>query len=122
MQTACHYYINTEELISAEEERIQNKKPSPPGSSKSEQEQEQTAGEDAKDTTDEAPKAEDNKSSMDITEVVKKLDGLNSKERRKYLRQLKFNGEEIDEELLAAAQEKAKKVAEMNENEAVKNV
>ena len=58
------------------------------------------------------------KSSMDISEIVKKLDGLNSKERRKFLRQLKSNGQDIDEQVLAAAQDEAKKVAERNEKEA----
>lgn len=57
-------------------------------------------------------------SSMDISEIVKKLDGLNSKERRKFLRQLKSNGQDIDEQVLAAAQDEAKKVAERNEKEA----
>lgn len=68
----------------------------------------------------EVPKTDTNKkSSMDIADVVKKLDGLNSKERRKFLRQLKSNGEEIDEDVIAAAQEEARKVAERNEKEAV---
>lgn len=58
------------------------------------------------------------KSSMDISEIVKKLDGLNSKERRKFLRQLKSDGQDIDEQVLAAAQDEAKKVAERNEKEA----
>ncbi|KAK1737602.1 hypothetical protein QTG54_011888, partial [Skeletonema marinoi] len=93
----------------------------PPESNKSEQDEKQKSGEDKAKAADEASKAENNKSSMDISEVVKKLDGLNSKERRKFLRQLKSNGEEIDEEVIAAAQEEAKKVAERNEKDAVNN-
>lgn len=101
----------------------QETKPSPtedssPSSSKSEQHEEQKAEEDKTEATAEVPKEEKNKSSLDISEVIKKLDGLNSKERRKFLRQLKSNGEEIDEEVIAAAQEEAKKVAERNEKEA----
>lgn len=111
-----------QEAANTDETKPSSTEGNPSGSSKSEQDdEEQTAGEDAKDATDEAPKAEDNKSAMDISEVVKKLDGLNSKERRKFLRQLKSNGEEIDEEIIAAAQEEAKKVAERNEKEAVNN-
>mmetsp|Transcript_28992 Transcript_28992/g.45632 ORF Transcript_28992/g.45632 Transcript_28992/m.45632 type:complete len:320 (+) Transcript_28992:134-1093(+) len=90
-----------------------------PNSNKSEQHEKQPAEEDKANVAAEAPKEEKNKSSMDISEVIKKLDGLNSKERRKFLRQLKSNGEEIDEEVIVAAQEEAKKVAERNEKEAV---
>lgn len=101
----------------------QETKPSPtednsPSSSKPEQNEEQKAEEDKAKAAAEVPKEEKNKPSMDISEVIKKLDGLNSKERRKFLRQLKSNGEEIDEEVIAAAQEEAKKVAERNEKEA----
>jgi len=88
---------------------------------KSEQGENHTSEEDKAKAADEASKAENNKLSMDISEVVKMLDGLNSKERRKFLRQLKSNGEEIDEEVIAAAQEEAKKVAERNEKDAVNN-
>ena len=91
-------------------------------SNKDHHDKKQLAEEDTKVAAD-VPKAEDNydttKSSMDISDIVKKLDGLNSKERRKFLRQLKSNGQEIDEQVIAAAQEEAKKVAERNEKEAV---
>ena len=93
----------------------------PTSSNTSEKVDEQMVEEEKQNDTAEAPKAEKGTSSMDISEIVKKLDGLNSKERRKFLRQLKSNGQEIDEEVIAAAQEEAKKVAERNEKEAVNN-
>jgi hypothetical protein len=105
--------------IATDETKSSSKEDNPSNSGKSEQDEDQNAAEDTRDATDAVPKTEDNKSSMDISEIVKKLDGLNSKERRKFLRQLKSNGQEIDEEVIAAAQEEAKKVAERNEKEAV---
>ena len=67
-------------------------------------------------TTNEEKVSADN---PDIKDILAKLDGLNSKERRKYLRQLKSSsGGAIDESVIAAAQEQAKKVAERNEKEA----
>jgi len=56
---------------------------------------------------------------VNIKEILAKLEGLNSKERRKYLRQLKASsGGAIDESVITAAQEQAKKVAERNEKQA----
>ena len=52
---------------------------------------------------------------LETSEILKKLDGLNSKERRKLLRQLKRQG--IDESVVLAAEEQAKKVASRNEKE-----
>ena len=54
-----------------------------------------------------------------IKEILAKLEGLNSKERRKLLRQLKSStGGTIDESVIKAAEEQAKKIAERNEKEA----
>lgn len=54
------------------------------------------------------------------TEILEKLEGLNSKDRRKFLRQLRSSmGGNIDESVVAAAEEQARKVAERNEQEAV---
>lgn len=56
---------------------------------------------------------------VNITEILAKLEGLNSKDRRKLLRQLKTSsGGAIDESVIAAAEEKALRVAERNEKEA----
>jgi hypothetical protein len=57
-----------------------------------------------------------------ITDILVKLEGLNSKDRRKLLRQLKTSsGGTIDESVIAAAEEKARTVAERNEKEAANN-
>ena len=62
---------------------------------------------------------DENANDPNITEILSKLEGMNSKDRRKYLRQLKHDtGGTIDESVIAAAQEQAKKVAERNEKEA----
>lgn len=54
------------------------------------------------------------------TEILAKLEGLNSKDRRKFLRQLRSSvGGTIDESVIAAAEDQARKVAERNEQEAV---
>lgn len=54
------------------------------------------------------------------TDMLAKLEGLNSKDRRKFLRQLRSSiGGNIDESVIAAAEEQARKVAERNEQEAV---
>ena len=59
---------------------------------------------------------------LNITEILAKLEGLNSKDRRKLLRQLKTSsGGTIDESVIAAAEEKAHNVAERNEREAANN-
>lgn len=59
--------------------------------------------------------SEEPMSVLETSEILKKLDGLNSKERRKLLRQLKRQG--IDESVVLAAEEQAKKVASRNEKE-----
>lgn len=70
-------------------------------------EQDETLNNDAQ----KSPAADSN-----ITEILAKLEGLNSKERRKFLRQLKTSsGGAIDESVIEAAQEQALKVAERNE-------
>jgi hypothetical protein len=58
-------------------------------------------------------------SDVNINEILAKLEGLNSKDRRKFLRQLKMSsGGAIDESVIAAAEEKALRVAKRNEREA----
>ncbi|KAL3756944.1 hypothetical protein ACHAWU_002489 [Discostella pseudostelligera] len=58
--------------------------------------------------------------STTTSEILAKLEGLNSKDRRKFLRQLRSSmGGNIDESVIAAAEEQARKVAERNEQEAV---
>ncbi len=58
--------------------------------------------------------------SITTTEILTKLEGLNSKDRRKFLRQLRSSvGRTVDESVIAAAEEQARKVAERNEQEAV---
>jgi len=77
---------------------------------------------DGADPKDDAPNSDQEKAApadANITEILAKLEGLNSKDRRKFLRQLKSSsGGTIDESVIAAAQEQAKKVAERNEKEA----
>ncbi len=63
----------------------------------------------AKDTA-EAPTSEKSKSSMDISEIVKKLDGLNSKERRKFLRQLKSKVKKSTKKLLLLPKRRQRKL------------
>jgi hypothetical protein len=61
-------------------------------------------------------------SDVNINEILAKLEGLNSKDRRKFLRQLKMSsGGAIDEGVIAAAEETALRVAERNEREAAAN-
>ena len=58
--------------------------------------------------------------SITTIETLAKLQGLNSKDRRKFLRQLRSSaGQTVDESIIAAAEEQARKVAERNEQEAV---
>ncbi|KAL7530534.1 hypothetical protein ACHAWF_003419, partial [Thalassiosira exigua] len=53
-----------------------------------------------------------------IGDILAKLEGLNSKERRKYLRQLRSSTEgAIDESVIAAAEEQARKIAERNKKD-----
>ena len=65
------------------------------------------------------PTNDEQSTGVNITEILAKLEGLNSKDRRKLLRQLKTSsGGAIDESVIAAAEEKARRVAERNEKEA----
>lgn len=93
---------------------------SPATDGKNDQDKAESAEKSAEVTTDVVPKAEGINDtnmilSLNISDIVQTLDGLNSKERRKFLRKLRSEGKEIDEQLIAAAKEEAKKVAERNE-------
>lgn len=77
-------------------------------------------------TVTEPTQNEEHKAATDdvntAAEICAKLEGLNSKERRKYLRNLKSStGGTIDESVIAAAVEQVKKVGERNEKEATNN-
>mmetsp|Transcript_4638 Transcript_4638/g.8240 ORF Transcript_4638/g.8240 Transcript_4638/m.8240 type:complete len:349 (+) Transcript_4638:126-1172(+) len=88
--------------------------------SKTENDKNDSAGEGA--TPTEQKKGDEQKASTsdgtDIAEILAKLEGLNSKDRRKFLRQLRTGGAVIDEKVIAVAEEQARKVAERNEKEA----
>lgn len=87
---------------------------------KNENDKNDSAGEGA--TPTEQKKSDEPKASTsdgtDIAEILAKLEGLNSKDRRKFLRQLRTGGAVIDEKVIAVAEEQARKVAERNEKEA----
>lgn len=59
--------------------------------------------------------SEESSLKVNIAEIEKKLHGMNSKERRKFLRELASHDSEHSKMMLAKAQEIAKKIAEENE-------
>lgn len=104
------------EGLSQEKQKVQEQEIEQPQSSASEPSHStQSQNEEKTETKIPTIGIDKHSSTVNIEEVEEKLHGMNSKERRKFLRELALDDSEHSQMVLAKAQEIAKKIAEKNE-------